>query len=500
MGASRALWRRDEGMTLIEILFASVVLFFAITAVLGLIAASTRINVQSTEQTVLVNRVQSYIEGVRRLSWDEIGVNGGAVPGSLPVNSHFVESGYEVTITPTITWVNDPQIEGDLNYKKLTVVAIASPTGGSGTPQSYTVETYIRESDSNRPEDAAPPEMEFASGSPAIMGVVSGTSVMVYGHAWSPMENGILQKMTFYIEGRALRDSSTPAGVAEWPLEQADVTRSFAWDTTKLDEDGRPFSHDGLRQLKIQCWDNVGQTTYRVRQVIIDNYDPLAPGSLTAQPQTDVLARLSWPMSLDGPVINGVSPDPAYGYQMQIRTQGSAGWSAPTAQFLGNVSGYQQTTTPFSRYQAAVVAVSPGGRLSPATAAPKPYISRSRLSATWKNTYSGNNTSRVCATVVNLSLSVPTFPYSSVITTLYRSTSPDMSGASVVAAGSGFTTVNSYATAVGKTGVPTKYYYQTTTRINPALPDPAAPTEYVKSNIIGPVGDATTGTLATAGW
>lgn len=497
MRAIRAVWRHQCGMTLIEILIATVVLFFAVTAVLGLVAASTRINVQSAQEVATVNRVQSYVEWVRGLSWEDIGVDGTSVPGALSSASHFSDAGVEITITPTVSWVDDPRIEGENNYKVIRIVATASRGSGSRT-YTYTTETFIRESDSNRPEDAVPPEIEFVSGSPGEMEAVYGTTVNVYAHAWSPMENGQLASLRFYCDRHVLRNSSEPPDYAEWTLSEADVTRSFVWDTTRLSEDGVELSPDGIRQIKIQTVDNLGQTAYRLRQVVVDNFVPETPGSLSGDGLTDVLAQLQWPYSMDG-------TDPSAGYRTARWKENSDGlWTYFGLEYLGNVTAHDHTATAFSRYWAYVEAVSPRGLTSGSRSVLKPYYSRSTFTAkSWMNVYSGKNAARTCATTVNLALGQPTFPYTGITNTLHRSTAPDMSGATVVGTpGAGFTFTDSYGTAVGKSGVPTPYYYQVVSTFRPTgWPDYSSSATYtVKSPIVGPVGSAETGTLAVAGW
>ena len=106
------------------------------------------------------------------------------------------------------------------------------------------------------------------------------------------------------------------------------------------------------------------------------------------------------------------------------------------------------------------------------------------------------------ATTVNLVLGAPTFQQTNMVNTLYCSTSPDMAGAVVVGTpGSGYTFQHTYTTAVGKLGIPVPILPGRLDVQADGWPDYASnPSSTVRSCIVGPVGSATSGVLAVAGW
>ncbi|MBE0476019.1 MAG: hypothetical protein IBX62_02845 [Coriobacteriia bacterium] len=504
MRGTKGAWRGEAGMTLIEILFATVVLFIAVSGVLTLMATSTRMGVQSKQNVITVNQVQAYVERVRRLPYDDIGVVGGAggsIPGTLPVETTVADSGYSVIITPTVTWVDDPNIAGTTDYKRLHISASSRPVGG-GQSFAFETETFIRPG--GGAGDKLPPIVEFAPGSPASTDVIDEHGAWIYGDARTEMPNAVLHHVTFMCDGRELRDSS--GGSAYWTVMEPSVTGlSFFFDPWAQEElqDGttRRIWQDGVRTFRIEAWDNMSQRGYVQRQILLDTGPPAVATTPTAEPMRSDLVRVSWPIAYKG-------SDPAASYDVITQQLTGADGESPSLEGLPSTrvgtTYFDHITPAFSRHIAWVRSVGPAPmeRESTSFSPPVVYVSKPELRGTWRNVYEGNGANRVCNTTISLNLSEPAFLYGSISSTLYRSTSPRMTGAVEVVSGSGFSYSYTFFTAVGNKGDPTPYYHQVRTVVRPlGYPDDAANEPVTLfSNVLGPNGPAETGTLATAGW
>ena len=90
-----AMWRaipssrRDDGFTVVELVIAAAILFFAMTALVGLLGASTSMTASAKSRSVLTNAISSELERIRALRIEEVdySTSGGQIPHSkvLPV-------------------------------------------------------------------------------------------------------------------------------------------------------------------------------------------------------------------------------------------------------------------------------------------------------------------------------------------------------------------------------------------------------------------------------
>ena len=122
----------DAGFTLAELVFAAAILFFAGTAILALILGAQRAALVAKEKAALVNAVSSQMEYVRTLSWPKIGTGPSSNPTGTVTTTTTVTGQYNITITPTITWVSDSQAGGAQAYKDVVMVGRAALPNGSG--------------------------------------------------------------------------------------------------------------------------------------------------------------------------------------------------------------------------------------------------------------------------------------------------------------------------------------------------------------------------------
>src|SRR5512139_635268 len=73
----------DSGMSVVEVVVASFILFFVLTAVLGLIGATTKSSISARQRTAMTNAVSSYIEHVRALPFDQVALTTDDPAGSV---------------------------------------------------------------------------------------------------------------------------------------------------------------------------------------------------------------------------------------------------------------------------------------------------------------------------------------------------------------------------------------------------------------------------------
>ncbi|MBN2839602.1 MAG: prepilin-type N-terminal cleavage/methylation domain-containing protein, partial [Coriobacteriia bacterium] len=84
---------RDEGMTLVEVIVSFVILFIIMTAVLGLVGQTIGMGSQATAMNVGTNAVNTYVERVRALPFDDV--------FSIEATTVVAED-YTVTIEPSV--------------------------------------------------------------------------------------------------------------------------------------------------------------------------------------------------------------------------------------------------------------------------------------------------------------------------------------------------------------------------------------------------------------
>jgi hypothetical protein len=207
-------WDREEGMTVLEVAMSVFILFFVMTALFSVVAASTTMGVQSKERTLMVNTVDDYVEWVRTLDYDDVGEPGESVDGTLTPRTLTFET-FTLDIVPTVTWVNDPGIPGAAgeDYKKLVVEAIVTPNGG-GVPVTHSITTYIRdraEEDYNTlPEGAGDLTIVFGDETPDSETVIWGTTtefggvLTVDADAAVTGEGSYIQYFRYYCDTRSL--------------------------------------------------------------------------------------------------------------------------------------------------------------------------------------------------------------------------------------------------------------------------------------------------------
>ena len=423
----RGLWSHissDEGMTLVEIMAGMVILVIVLTAMLPMVFQITQMNAQTQAQTLLNNYVNSVIEEIRALPYQDIGISGSAtLPGALePTRTVLLDNGYTIDLTLDVQWVDDPELTGSEDYKEISITAEA--TAPDKQPTHFSTVTYVWGDDSTL---AGPlPSVYFGTGAPTAEQIVSGTMVPVVGQAQAETEGGTIMRMSLKVDSDIMPDSSTPPKFAEFESSGTPVTVSWFWDTTAkialLDENGLPlvdaeghtiysfFSPDGYRIIRVEAWDNLGTYNYVTRRVLVDNYPPAPTPEATATPYRSSEIRASWLPAADG-------TDHAAAYNLRLylepkTPQDLASWVVVPGETSGGATSQSFAAAPFSRYYVQVQSESARGLLE----SPEEWVSSEttttapELKATYRRTITAPSKRIVNLSYdVGLSVTPPTF-------------------------------------------------------------------------------------------
>lgn len=360
----RGIWSHissDEGMTLIEIMIASVILLIVLTALLPLVFQTTQMTSQTQAQTVVNNYVNSLIEEIRSLPYDQIGTIGsGDLPGSIePTRSVTVEGGYTLDLVVDVSWrsLDDTTAPAAQDYKQVSISAEVSAPGKPGA--KYSAVTYVWR------DDAAGkgilPDVSIG-GSALDASAVQGNSVLVTGAATTAREGGSIVRMAMKVDTNLLPDMASPPNFAEFKVVPDPANVSWQWDTGAeadlLDELGLPtgnvirFSPDGYRVIKVEAWDDLGTYNYATRRVLVDNEPPYPTPSALIVPHSPREIRPVWGAAADG-------TDFAEAYNLRLYREpivpaDESSWAMVTKKVTGGATTTSFVAEPFSRYKVLI--------------------------------------------------------------------------------------------------------------------------------------------------
>lgn len=483
----------DQGMTLAEVVVASLILMLIATGLLTLFITSVNATALANQKAVATQFIDSYMDDVRRMDYASVGTVSGNPAGGLSAVTADV-SGLSLVATPTVTWVDDPLISGTQDYKKV-AIAISVLSGGTVKYQTSS-STYVRRPDMNSgaSNENVPPNIEFLSGSPADGSIVYGTSVTVGARAWTTMSGVTLIRLAYYANAPTL--ANLIGEQADWAISTQSIEKSFAWDTMHIDEDGVRSFPDGTRDLKVQVADSIGQIAYRRVNVIVDNFAPSTPGTVTLSPATGGPGiASSWGTTYDG-------TDIANGYRVEYvrENKTDANWTYGAAWADTDATTTTHTNSaagPFTRWWVRVWAKSPRDIFSNyGSSGNVATVSRPALAGTYSLSSSGSGANKIYTTSVSLvAPTAPQFTVSGTVTyDLFRSNDPANMG---TVPWKTATTPTAYTDtiATAKKGLPKNWVYQYRVTFKPAgWPSFASnPTQQVWSNQVQ------TGTETTVG-
>ncbi len=403
--------RYDDGFSLVEVMVASFVLFFVITAILALTLQSTRMGVDAKQRTVMTNAVTSQLEWIRTLDFEHLA-------DVVPAESVRTVDGFTVRTQTSIT-------EGQAGTKEIVVTVSVSRTG-TRTLSTTRFLTMRDPEKALQASDQTGPILEFTSQTPDENSVVFGANVWGGSTLYITVKasgrgSGVtIDELKYMCAGGYLRNgTSGSSDNAVWQPMTNTVTQSFRWHTLQID----PNIQDGWRIVTVEATDSDGYTSRIGRMFYVDNAPPSPPGVPVPVVRTNTDTRLNWAAALDG-------THDAREYGVWPRAENSEGQMVYTIHpdddpIKVPVAVYNHTGATFSRYTIDVGALSPRyqrppieDRRSPA----KPFVTKPLATGTSISRYDAD---RHWYGIVNLSVSQPTFPVSYIRYDLYMGLSKD---------------------------------------------------------------------------
>lgn len=491
--------RRDEGMTIVEVVAAAFIMFFVLTAILGLVATTTTMGQRSKQRVAMVNAVNSYMEYVRSLDFSSVAISGTTTTAAIPASVVFTREGFTITISNTVT--NDQN-----GNRALRISAVCTAPGYPTL--TMTEFASIRDRERGMTQQASDPDKPLArwgnltpEEDTVVYGanVAGGGSLLLQIEAESPSYNLSLVQLT--CQGQPIRsDRSAVQPPAVWHPGTPSFTQSFTWDTMQI----QPTIPDGYQFVRAIVDDDQGRETVVDRRFFVDNAAPSIPSAATVQVRTATSTLLTWPPTADGDTPASKYEVRAYKQPLSLESSIIDDYNSWTNLGVVTVSSpsHPRITDPFSRYMVEVRAGSPMNNWSAWRPIATPFVSRPRLTgyAGTYQVYKGMPAKKFARTTVSLSISSPQFATSAATCYLYRSkndsstvfTAPD-SGFPKVISGSTYTEpidaldksiLNKYIDTFPQDA----YYYGVKWVFTPrgySNPTPAA-SETIYSNRLGP--------------
>ncbi|HEY3317236.1 MAG TPA: hypothetical protein VGK50_02265 [Coriobacteriia bacterium] len=330
---------KDEGFSLLEVLFAAFIAFFVLTALFGVLVMSATEGRVANADTVSTSLAQLVVEQARSAKYESVGVTptpAGQISGALASSETTVYQGITFLIQREVIWVDDAMSRLGPNshdYKQLTVRV--SWAGGHATP----VVTFIRDHTNETP---TPPVVEWLA-SPGANAVLFSDSVspdltQIWDHSGNPdgtlglaslqasasvvTTTGVITRMEFQNNGMLFGDPWTgPAApaVLEWPTPAFPIDLTLT-TMTPSGETTTVFK-EGMNTLKVVATANNLAYAYQILLLLVDNEPPeFASGdglTLTVPDRNtdryNGALDMSWPPAMDG-------NDPAPYYDVIIET------------------------------------------------------------------------------------------------------------------------------------------------------------------------------------
>lgn len=292
----------DAGFSLVEVMFAATIMFFVLTALFGLVAVSLRETKTAGTETKATNLANMLIEQARALSYADLGLIGAVSPipvGKLQSAETTTYEGMTFTIARAVGFADDPADNGpggddSPNDYKVLDVTVSWATG------RMRFSTRVRDKSQ---ELANPPTVSWVNGAaatPPDKSVIfnpsgtyqaavwggdpmqpdqtSGALVWVQAQAQDPDAAGVITRIEYWVDGRPLRNEHAAPlpEYASWtPNTQSWTNPRYPIDTLAVDASSTVYLFaDGIRQVKVQAWDNQGARDYRIREFVVDNHPP----------------------------------------------------------------------------------------------------------------------------------------------------------------------------------------------------------------------------------
>lgn len=356
--------RDDDGFSVVEVVFAAAILFFALTALIGLMGVSSRMTASSRARTILTNEVASQLDSARAIPFDQLALTTANPPGQLAPSLTYTKSGYTITMTFTVT--DRSAVNGT---KEVRVVAVIAQPGFPDVRTTAFAAVRNRIGGTTVVANSAP-TIEIVSPTPDSDTIVAGNQIagggplLIATRAESELFK--IKRVEYLVGNTVLKNGTTIyADPAQHDFSGVNAieTWQFQWHTKQVDGSGVPSVQDGRRTVRVVAYDDQGRASAPQQRVfLVDNYPPELPqnralawsGFVNTSGLADQKLTAQWTNAMDG---TDVAPYHfAEVYENLNGAADSAAWSAPvTMQSAGVVAG----TGPFGCYAMRVEAKSP---------------------------------------------------------------------------------------------------------------------------------------------
>ncbi|PKQ16184.1 MAG: hypothetical protein CVT67_06205 [Actinobacteria bacterium HGW-Actinobacteria-7] len=308
----RIQWYKDgeHGFTVVEIVVAVSILFFALTALIGLMGASTNMAASSKSKSVLTNVIAGELDYVRALPFDQVALTTANPAGVLPPTKTISKYGFTIVLTYAVT-----DRSSSNSTKEVRISGVATRTGFSDT-RATSFAAVRNRIGTIASGDENGPVIEFTSSATPADSILSGASVYngasinlaVHASVTDANITGIDMRVDTVDGSQPLRSGNTvysPKSSYAVATPVPDVLWAFAWDTRQVSDNGSPQVRDGRRTVTIVAYDDKSRPSApKSRTFIVDNEPPgLATG---LAPNLVGLADLSqqmgavWGSAMDG--------------------------------------------------------------------------------------------------------------------------------------------------------------------------------------------------------
>lgn len=484
--------RCDEGMSVLEVVLAAVVLFFVLTATLGLVGGTTRTNQSAQARVVMTNTVSSHVEWARSLDFDQIGIVGSTPEAAIPARSVYTDAQSGMTVT-----IDNSVRNGVNGTKELRITASAVGPNNQAVTMSTVSAICDRNTTMTNISNANEPDVLFTSASVPNESTVYGSYTLggaplnVETRVEVVVPEAVISELHYYCGDQLLRNgNSIFSDVASWNPGTPAFQQAFRWDTRQVDDAGVATIQDGWRVIRIVAVDSEGNQGSTDRRVYVDNFPPGPPVSIAVEGRKDTETRLSWPVVQDG-------TDAALKYEVQVTQYNLDGSQAVVGSYIVEDPAYLHYCTPFSQYTASVRAGSPRNLWSDWLDMGSSYISRFAVTGSSTTVYAGKNAARTATTNVSLAWITPNFPHYSVTYDVFRSMDPANMGTTPWKTDVGTSFSETITKLVGKFGAADPWHYQVRANVKFTAAGTSVP---VLSNVVGPIAADGTLPMASVRW
>lgn len=335
--------RSDAGMSVVEVLIASVILLIALTSMLALLLTTTGLSARARAMSMATTSANKFIESVRDTDYSTLNQS---KLNQLATAASGTVGGMTVSITASMTahYEESQDSSGSPAYQELRVSVRV--TGPGFKTFTLTTGTYVRPwngSASGETSGAGPsanPTVWFDSETPEAGSpnrpIWGSTHIGAGGRSNMTGVNLILVRVS---------RTDTLSEIASSAPNAIDGTCGTLWDTTAVPE-------GSVIVLRAEAFDQLDGYASNTRTVIIDNVRPPAP-SAPSLVYTTGNSSTAWSWNA---VMDGASAAPGYATTWSQQTS-SGGWT----DVAGTVTepAASLATDAFSKYHLSVMARGP---------------------------------------------------------------------------------------------------------------------------------------------